>query len=265
MINIFLKGARYPLVGLQWLPRPQLRRFVILPLLINTLIFGALIAWSAQEFGVFMDWLLSYLPSWLDWLRWLIWPLFAVAALLVMFYTFTLVANIIASPFNGWLAEQVETLSRPHVELPAGRPLWKEAVLAPLAELIKLGYFLVRAVPLLVLFIIPGINAIAPVLWLVFGAWMLVLQYADYPMGNHGLRFRDQRRLLGEKRMLALGFGTAVLGLTLIPVVNFLVMPAAVIGATLMWVEHFAPKTPASAEEEAQTPTTESPTPAEGA
>ncbi|MEZ5582290.1 MAG: hypothetical protein R3F37_05475 [Candidatus Competibacteraceae bacterium] len=45
--------------------------------------------------------------------------------------------------------------------------------------------------PLLVLFVIPGVNVIAPLLWLVFGAWMLALQYADYPMGNHGLRFRS--------------------------------------------------------------------------
>ncbi|MEZ5582291.1 MAG: EI24 domain-containing protein [Candidatus Competibacteraceae bacterium] len=135
MIDVFIKGAGYPLVGLQWLPRPRLRRFVILPLLINTLMFGALIAWSAQEFGVFMDWLLSYLPSWLDWLRWLIWPLFVVAALLVIFYTFTLLANLIASPFNGLLAEQVENLIRPQTERPGSLPLWKEVLLAPLAEL----------------------------------------------------------------------------------------------------------------------------------
>jgi CysZ protein len=263
MIEAFIKGARYPFIGLRWLPRPRLRRFVIVPLLINTLMFAAVIVWGAQEFGIFMDWLLSYLPTWLDWLRWLMWPLFAVATLLVMFYTFTLAANLIASPFNGLLAEQVEALIRSHVALSSGRPLWKEIVLAPLAELIKLGYFLVRALPLLVLFVIPGVNAIAPALWLVFGAWMLALQYADYPMGNHGVRFPEQRRLLGARWPLALGFGTAVLGLTLIPVVNFLVMPAAVIGATLMWVEHFAPAPPTPVEDAA--PTTEPPTPVEDA
>jgi CysZ protein len=247
MIEVFLKGAGYALAGLRWLPRPQLRRFVVLPLMINVLLFGGLIAWGAQEFGLFLDWALGYLPAWLDWLRWLLWPLFVITVLLVVFYTFTLVANFIASPFNGLLAERVEALARSQPSVPAGGPLWKEIVRAPVTELTKLGYFLVRALPLLVLFLLPGLNAVAPVLWLAFSAWMLALQYADYPLGNHGLRFREQRRLLGRRRVLALGFGSAVLLLTVVPIVNFLVMPAAVIGATLMWVEQFAPREPSPA------------------
>ena len=82
----------------------------------------------------------------------------------------------------------------------------------------------------------PGINVIAPVLWVLFSAWMLALEYADYPLGQRGLTFREQRRLLRRHWPLTLGFGGMTLLLTLIPVLNFLVMPAAVIGATLMWV-----------------------------
>ena len=44
---------------------------------------------------------------------------------------------------------------------------------------------------------------------------------------------------LREKRLLALGFGAATLLMTLIPFVNFLVMPAAVAGATAMWVHEW--------------------------
>ena len=53
-----------------------------------------------------INWLLSPLPGWLDWLRYILWPLFAVAAVLVTFFTFSLVANLVASPFNGLLAER---------------------------------------------------------------------------------------------------------------------------------------------------------------
>lgn len=244
MIDVFLKGASYVLTGLRWLPRPQLRRFVALPLFINSVFFGGLIIWGAQEFGVFLDWALGYLPTWLDWLRWLLWPVFVITVLLVVFYTFTLAANLIASPFNGLLSERVEALARPQYTAPQGSALWQEMLRAPFTELVKLGYFLVRALPLLVLFLLPGVNAAAPFLWLAFSAWMLALQYADYPLGNHGLRFREQRRLLGQRRVLVLGFGSAVLLLTLIPIVNFLVMPAAVIGATLLWVEQLSPQAP---------------------
>ena len=47
-------------------------------------------------------------PTGLGGARWLLWPIFALAVMLVGFYTFALVANFIAAPFNGMLAEAVE-------------------------------------------------------------------------------------------------------------------------------------------------------------
>ncbi len=242
MESSFVRGASYPFTGLRWMTRPRLRSFVIVPLMVNTLLFGVGIWWGAREFGTLMTRLSHYLPDWLSWLSWLLWPLFALAALLLIFYTFTLIANLIASPFNGILAERVEDLARPERTRPETGPVWKEMVRAPFTELRKLAYFILWAIPLLILFLIPGINAVAPVLWLAFSAWMLALQYTDYPMGNHGIRFRQQRRRLSERRTLALGFGAAVLLITLIPVLNFFAMPASVIGATLLWVEEFEPE-----------------------
>jgi CysZ protein len=239
MKNGFLAGARYLFVGLRWLPRDRIRGFVVIPLLVNTLLFGAALWWGIKEFDAVLDRLLGYLPVWLDWLRWLLWPLFSVTVLLVSFYTFTLVANLIASPFNGLLAERVEAITKPEVMRPPSRPLWQEIALAPITELKKFAYFLLWAIPLLLLFLIPGVNTLAPFIWLAFGAWLLALQYMDYPMGNHGILFKEQRGHLKQQRMLVMGFGSAVMLLTLVPIVNFLVMPAAVIGATLMWVEQF--------------------------
>lgn len=257
MMGPFLQGAGYVLKGLGLLTHPRLRSFVLIPLLINMLLFGGAIWWGSGEFVALLDWLaaktqgwLQGWPAWLEWLAtalgwlvtgltWLLWPLFVLTALIVTFYTFTLVANLIASPFNSILAERVEDLVQPGRTRPAGRPLWQEVAYAPFAELRKLGYFLVRALPLLVLFLIPVLNLAAPFLWMAFGAWMLALQYADYPMGNHGLVFRDQRAVLSRRRRLTLGFGAGVLAMTLVPVLNFLAMPTAVIGATLLWVEQF--------------------------
>lgn len=74
-------------------------------------------------------------------------------------------------------------------------------------------------------------------LWFLYTAWMLTLEYSDYPMGNHGLEFREMRARLRRKRVLGLGFGATTAGLTLVPVVNFIVMPSAVAGATALWVD----------------------------
>src|SRR5690606_29105529 len=52
---------------------------------------------------------------------------------------------------------------------------------------------------------------LASVLWASFGAWAVALEYRDYPVGNHGHRFRDQRRLLARQRPPA-GEQTAAAG-----------------------------------------------------
>jgi len=90
--------------------------------------------------------------------------------------------------------------------------------------------------------LIPGVNAFAPLCWWAFGAWILALQYMDYPLSNHGISLRRQRALLARHRPLVLGFGSAVLVMTLVPILNFVVMPAAVIGATCMWSELLRPR-----------------------
>lgn len=232
-------GAAALLRGLKLLNTPGLRRFVFIPVLINVLIFSLSIWVLVQQFTPLVESWIAYLPSWLEWLEWLFWLIFGLTAVLLVFYTFTMLANLIAAPFNGLLAEAVEKhlTGQP---LPTGGNLLealKETPSALLDELRKITYFLLRAVPLLILFLIPGLNLAAPLLWFLFSAWMMAVEYGDYPLGNHGLRFGEQRKRLGQRRLLSFGFGSATLVGTMIPVVNFLVMPAAVAGATILWVE----------------------------
>ncbi len=232
------KGMGYALTGLRWLPKSGLRRFVAIPLLINVVLFGAGVWWTYGQFEHFSQMLQDWLPSWLGWLHWLIWPIFALTVLVAVFYSFSVVTNLLAAPFNGLLAERVARMARPGDTSPPASPLgWKELLLSPLVEIRKLLYFIGWAIPLLIFSFIPVVNIAAPVLWVLFGAWMLALEYADYPLGNRGLSFREQRRLSRQHWPLTLGFGGMVLLLTVIPLVNFLAMPAAVIGATLMWTE----------------------------
>lgn len=233
-----VKGFGYMLEGVRLIRLPGLRRFVVVPLAINTLLFSVLMYAAVQGFEQVLAYLLDFLPDWLHWLQYLLWPLFAVAALLILVYSFTLVANLLAAPFNGVLAEATERqLTGQSLEQTGNwRALLADLVPSVLSEVHKLGHFALRALPLLLLFVIPVVNLIAPVLWAAFSAWMLAAEFADYPMGNHGLKFRAQRPRLRSRRLLTLGFGLGVLGLMLIPVVNFIAMPAAVAGATALWI-----------------------------
>ncbi|MBU1191370.1 MAG: sulfate transporter CysZ [Gammaproteobacteria bacterium] len=234
----FYKGFGYLLEGIRLIQAPGLRRFVVMPLLINIVLFAGLIYAAVSGFGQLLDYLLGFLPDWLHWLQYLLWPLFAATVMIILAYTFTLLANLIAAPFNGLLAEAVEKHLQGHSLENTGdwKTLIKDIVPSLLSEVQKILYFLLRAAPLALLFVIPGVNLAAPLLWTLFSGWMLALEYADYPMDNHGLKFRQQRPLIRQRRLLSMGFGLTTLGLTLIPFVNFIAMPAAVAGATAMWV-----------------------------
>lgn len=233
-----LSGFGYLLAGLRLLLRPTLWPYVLLPLGVNVLVFGLLLWLAAGQFGALVDSLLPTLPDWLSWLAWLLWLLFGLTAAILVFFTFTLVANFIAAPFNGLLAEAVERLLTGTAPPGGGlRQALREAPQTLADELRKMGYFLLWAIPLGLLFLVPLLNLAAPLLWALFSAWLLALQYLDYPLGNHGLRFAAQRQRLRQQPLLGLGFGAAVLLATLIPLLNLLVMPAAVAGATRLWVE----------------------------
>jgi CysZ protein len=234
-------GILYFLQGLKLIFRSELRPYVVIPLTINILLFAGLIWFGASQFEAFMNWLMPDIPEWLQFLEWLFWTLFSISALLILFFTFTIVANLVGAPFNGLLAEAVEFhLTGQRFEGAGG---WKKmlAELVPtlIDEVKKLLYMIAWSIPFLALFLIPVINIIAPFTWLAFSAWMLAVEYADYPMGNHELRSKEQKRLLGEKRFLSMGFGGAATIATMTPILNFLVMPAAVAGATAMWVKQF--------------------------
>ncbi len=236
MIRDFLSGAGYVARGFSLLKQPGLRRFIAIPLLINTLLFAVASWWA---WGLVEKYVLGGLPGWLEWLAWILIPIFSVAILVAVFYTFTLVANLIGAPFNAILAEKVEQLldGKPIQQKSNISSMASDAVKSIFSELRKLLYLLTYSIPLLILIFIPGVNAFVPFLWLAFSAWMMSLEYMDCPMGNHGFTFKQQRKLLKKNRWLAWGFGSVVLLMTLIPIVNFFAMPVGVIGATVLWVE----------------------------
>ena len=103
-------------------------------------------------------------------------------------------------------------------------------------EMRKLAYFLPRAIGLLILSFIPVVNLVAAPLWLLFGVWMMAVQYIDYPADNNKMSWQDMLAWLREKRWQSLSFGGITYAALLVPGLNILMMPAAVAGATLFWV-----------------------------
>ncbi|MDH5325666.1 MAG: sulfate transporter CysZ [Gammaproteobacteria bacterium] len=238
-----VKGATYLFSGLGLIFKPGIRGYVVIPLSINVLLFAALVWFGVAQFSLLTDWVNAQIPEWLQWLSWLLWIVFAMGILLVVFFCFSLLANLVAAPFNSLLAQAVERTLDPNAatmeKTESGKSFVANFIPAIANELRKILYFLGWSIPFLILFWIPVIHFAAPVLWFLFTSWMLCLEYADYPMGNHDLLFDEQKQKLKGKRLTSYGFGAMVSVATMTPIANFLVMPAAVAGATLLWVKEF--------------------------
>jgi CysZ protein len=81
---------------------------------------------------------------------------------------------------------------------------------------------------------------IGPVIWFLFTSWLLAIQYLDYPFDNHKIDFNVMRAQLRSKPANSFSFGITVNLASMLPLVNLLVMPIAVCGATAMWVDTLA-------------------------
>lgn len=237
-MNNFFKGIGYFLSGFELIFKPGIKRFVFIPVFINIIIFASFFFIAEHYVLQLSNWFISYLPAWLFWLAYFLWLVFFFSFFLILIYTFVTVSNLLAAPFNSILSEKIEFyLSQKKFEQRSVMENIKDVprILARQWSLIL--YYLPRALVLFILFFVPIIQAFAAFFWFLFNAWFMSLTYLDYPTDNNRIPLSIVHGELKRHRSLYLGFGISVLMTSMVPILNFLVMPAAVAGATKLWHE----------------------------
>ncbi|PLX83401.1 MAG: sulfate transporter CysZ [Desulfuromonas sp.] len=237
-ISNFSRGFLYPFRGGRFLLRsPRLWKYVVVPFLINLVIFS-LSVWFGLDF--FNDKIVAMIPSGEAWywviLYYLLWVVAIALTAVLVFFTFTVVGLLIASPFNDLLSERTEEVKLGTAEgIPfsfaaTGKILFEEAK--------KMAVFVVGMLLLLLLNLIPGIGTlIYSVLSFLFTVFFLAVEYSGFVFSRKGEGFRQQRRYLLQRKFLNFGFGVGVLCLLAIPFLQFFCIPLGVIGATLLWCD----------------------------
>ncbi len=242
MHRVHAFGGTYVSRGIELAFQPGLRRYVFIPLLINILLFSVAIYYSFHYLAKGVDAIIAWLPSYLTWIELIIWPLAIITILLVVALTFTSIANLIAAPFNSLLAEQVEIRLTGVPAVDGGiRGVIRDIPRILLREGQKIIYIIPRFIGFgLLLLFLPFIGQL---LWFLFGGWIMTIQYADYAFDNHKVPFKTMRQQLWHHSGKSLSFGCIVAVLTSLPIINLLLIPIAVCGATAMWVDHFKTNT----------------------
>lgn len=241
-VTQFTRGFSYPFrAGRFLMNHPGMLRFIAIPFFINLTVFTTSVYWGM---GLFQNRVVGMIPQGDAWywalLYYALWILAAALTAVLVFFTFTLVGNLIASPFNELLSEKTERLLVPATaESPYS---WKNFVNGALATVVdeakKMSIFLLAMVLLLCLNFIPVLGtAVYAVLSVTLMVFFLCVEYTGYVFGRKRLRFRDQRRYFLSRKFLMIGFGSGVLCLLAIPFLQLLCIPLGVVGATQLWVD----------------------------
>ncbi len=227
-------GVRSFVDGFAMARHPGLRHYVWLPVLVS-LVVCVLGLYFAFDYliGATNRWIAS-LPEWLSWLDMLLTPLLYILGVLGGTWLFGLLAVLIASPFLGAFSMALERVRFGSAPAPE-TSIWTDIGSSLIREARKLLYYLPRLLAVFLVTLIPVVNVAAPVIWLLFGAWTLAVQFVDYPTENRQRPFQETLRMLKSNRAAALSFGLCATGALMIPLLNFLLIPVAVAGGTLLW------------------------------
>ena len=230
----FDDGAGALIDGFRHLSHPARRAWVIWPILINLAVFAGLAwlltGWLTGSIQGVMD----GLPEWLDFLRWIMWVLAVLMMALVFGVSFTILTLLIGAPFYVVLTRRAMMLVsvEPFPSADTGlTALVQETVSAVLRELSKIRRFIPWLLLALVVSVIPVINVLAPIVWLLVNSWIFAFQFVDYPIDARQRPITETREWLAEHRAAALGVGAGVALCASVPFLNVVAFPAAIIGA----------------------------------
>jgi CysZ protein len=158
----------------------------------------------------------------------------------LVFFTFTVIGNLIASPFNDLLSERTEQALSGETNdevFSIGRFL-SDAWRTVLMEAKKMSIFVAVMLLILPLNLVPGVgNGVYTVLAVCLTLFFLSFEYLGFVMVRKHKFFSEQKSYIFARKFLMLGFSCGVMALLAIPFFQMLCIPLAVIGVTRLWVE----------------------------
>ncbi len=220
--------------------------YSLIPWLFNILIFAGLMigyaSWSistAEKFSTHFGntW-------WAAVLAWILGILMVIVLFMLQILLSVYLANLLMGVFGEQLSVHTELyLTGTATPSPEGSML-KIFIRSVVEELKGIVFFLGGFCVILLIGLIPLIGpvimAIASPIW---SALSLSFDFIAPTSERRGLRFREKRKLLFDNFSSAVGFGLGVLPMSLIPIVNFLFIPFAIVGGTRWFLNHEQPST----------------------
>jgi len=162
-------------------------------------------------------------------LSWLVWVLAILLAALSGVLSFTILGSAAIAPWLDVLVVRTESLQG-HSSKENTSAWWQQCLTSLANSLRPLLGLLVWGGAALAVFWIPVVGQIlATVIWTYAGVRFLCFELMDTTASRKGMNFSQCKIAINERRFFWLGFGGLAMLMLLVPLLNLLVIPAAVV------------------------------------
>ncbi|MCP4136905.1 MAG: hypothetical protein GY754_38395 [bacterium] len=237
-------------------------KFFIIPFLLNIVILGTIYYFAVTNIVEFVKtfniadilknedaWYnVVVLKSILNFLLKMAETLVILLAVLVMTYLsiliYSVIGSIITSPFNDFISEKIEVVEGGETfDEPFSASVIGKDILRSIGNVFRmLRFYILVSILLLLLNFIPYIGSVAySVLSFFVTAYFLGFSFYDFPLERRRYTFKEKRKITGRYKWLVIGTGAAFFLISLIPIVGFLGLNLAAVGATREFTEHIKP------------------------
>jgi CysZ protein len=147
--------------------------------------------------------------------------------LVIMFYTFIVLSNIVGSPFYDHISARYERMYCSSTDAAKGTSPSKGALTAVKEESKKAALMLLVPLPLVF------IPVLGQVLGFLVAAAFIAWDYMDFSLSRHCPLLKGRMKTIWRHKFLLVGFGCPLL----IPLLGLLIMPFAIFGSTKLYFE----------------------------
>jgi CysZ protein len=227
----FFTSLAYPFRGVGYfLARPSLWKYFAAAFAINVVLFVVLAVLFLKYRVALVDGITP--DRFWKWAQVAIeWIFTGIIAILGLFL-FTIVGNLLASPFLDAMTERI--LTDLGETLPPSRGPLKAFLRALRNQSIKLVFFGAIQLLLLLLWIIPGLGILHPPLSALLTILFLGFEYVDYPLDARQLPVPRRFEWMVAHAGATLAYGAVLFPVFLVPFVGYAFLPLAVAGASLL-------------------------------
>jgi CysZ protein len=224
-------AVTYPFRGVGYfLGRPVLWKYFAAAVAINIVLFAVLTTLFIEYRADLVDWITP--DRFWRWAQVVIEWIFTILIAIFGLFMFTIIGNLLASPFLDAMTERI--LTDLGETLPPSRGPLQAFLRALRNQSIKLAFFGAIQALLLVLWVIPVVGFLHPPLSAIVTILFLGFEYVDYPLDARQMPAARRFEWMFGRLGSTFGYGLVLFPVFLIPFAGYVCLPLAVAGASLL-------------------------------